>query len=100
MVEQIIRPTGLLDPIITLKPLKGQIDETIDLCRERAERNERVLVTTLTKKTAEDLAEYLQETGLNSRMEKLSGKPASSSRHVQIHLKWIRGAWKRNCMKP
>ena len=67
VVEQIIRPTGLLDPIITLKPLKGQIDETIDLCRERAERNERVLVTTLTKKTAEDLAEYLQETGLKVR---------------------------------
>ncbi len=64
IVEQIIRPTGLLDPIITLKPLKGQIDETIDMCRERVEKDERVLVTTLTKKTAEDLADYLQETGL------------------------------------
>jgi len=67
IVEQIIRPTGLLDPIITLKPLKGQIDETIDLCRARVEKNQRVLVTTLTKKTAEDLAEYLQETGLKVR---------------------------------
>ncbi|NWK55837.1 excinuclease ABC subunit UvrB [Verrucomicrobiaceae bacterium N1E253] len=64
IVEQIIRPTGLLDPVITLKPLKGQIDETIDMCRERVDRGERVLVTTLTKKTAEDLSDYLKETGL------------------------------------
>jgi len=64
IVEQIIRPTGLLDPIITIKPLKGQIDETIDLCRDRVLRNERVLITTLTKKTAEDLSDYLKETGL------------------------------------
>ncbi len=67
ITEQIIRPTGLLDPILTLKPLKGQIDATIDLCRDRVEKNERVLVTTLTKKTAEDLSEYLQETGLKVR---------------------------------
>ncbi|BDS06576.1 UvrABC system protein B [Oceaniferula spumae] len=67
VVEQIIRPTGLLDPILTLKPLKGQIDETIDMCRERVEKGERVLVTTLTKKTAEDLSEYIQETGLKVR---------------------------------
>ncbi|MGJ8678176.1 MAG: excinuclease ABC subunit UvrB [Akkermansiaceae bacterium] len=67
IVEQIIRPTGLLDPIITMKPLTGQIDETIDLCRNRMEKNQRVLVTTLTKKTAEDLSEYLQETGLKVR---------------------------------
>ena len=59
-----VTQTGLLDPIITLKPLKGQIDETIDMCRDRVEKGERVLVTTLTKKTAEDLADYLQETGL------------------------------------
>lgn len=64
VVEQIIRPTGLLDPILTLKPLKGQIDETIELCRDRVERGERVLVTTLTKKTAEDLSDYLKDTGL------------------------------------
>ncbi|MES2995922.1 MAG: excinuclease ABC subunit UvrB [Verrucomicrobiota bacterium] len=67
VVEQIIRPTGLLDPIITLRPLKGQIDETIELCRQRVERGERVLVTTLTKKTAEDLSEYLAGTGLKVR---------------------------------
>jgi len=67
VVEQIIRPTGLLDPVITLRPLKRQIDETIELCRARVERHERVLVTTLTKKTAEDLSEYLQGTGLKVR---------------------------------
>ena len=67
VVEQIIRPTGLLDPILILRPLKGQIDETIELCRQRVERQERVLVTTLTKKTAEDLSEYLQGTGLKVR---------------------------------
>jgi excinuclease ABC subunit B len=67
VVEQIIRPTGLLDPVITLRPLKGQIDETIELCRQRVERHERVLVTTLTKKTAEDLSEYLKGVGLKVR---------------------------------
>jgi excinuclease ABC subunit B len=67
VVEQIIRPTGLLDPVLILRPLKGQIDETIELCRQRVERNERVLVTTLTKRTAEDLSEYLQGTGLKVR---------------------------------
>src|SRR5262249_27046425 len=67
IVEQIIRPTGLLDPKITVKPLKNQIDETIELCRERVEKHERVLVTTLTKRTAEDLADYLRDVGLKVR---------------------------------
>jgi excinuclease ABC subunit B len=67
VVEQIIRPTGLLDPKITLKPLKNQIDETIDLCRQRVEKRERVLVTTLTKRTAEDLSDYLRDVGLKVR---------------------------------
>jgi excinuclease ABC subunit B len=67
IVEQIIRPTGLLDPKITVKPLKNQIDETIDLCRQRVEKGERVLVTTLTKRTAEDLADYLRDVGLKVR---------------------------------
>ncbi|MES2438173.1 MAG: excinuclease ABC subunit UvrB [Verrucomicrobiota bacterium] len=67
VVEQIIRPTGLLDPVLILRPLKGQIDETIELCRQRVERGERVLVTTLTKRTAEDLNEYLLGTGLKCR---------------------------------
>jgi excinuclease ABC subunit B len=67
MAEQIIRPTGLLDPILTLLPLEGQIDKTIELCQERIKKNERVLVTTLTKKTAEDLADYLEKVGLKAR---------------------------------
>ncbi len=67
IVEQIIRPTGLLDPILTLRPLKGQIDETIELCRQRIEKGERVLVTTLTKRTAEDLTDYLRNVGLKVR---------------------------------
>jgi excinuclease ABC subunit B len=67
IVQQIIRPTGLLDPKITVRPLKAQIDETIELCRRRIESGERVLITTLTKKTAEDLADYLREIGLKVR---------------------------------
>ena len=67
VVEQIIRPTGLLDPKITIRPLKSQIDDTIELCRQRVERQERVLVTTLTKRTAEDLADYLRDVGLKVR---------------------------------
>ncbi|MGB8355821.1 MAG: excinuclease ABC subunit UvrB [Chthoniobacteraceae bacterium] len=67
IVEQIIRPTGLLDPQITIRPLKAQIDETIELCRQRTEINERVLITTLTKRTAEDLTDYLKDVGLKVR---------------------------------
>jgi len=67
VVEQIIRPTGLLDPRITIKALKNQIDDTIELCRQRVEKNERVLITTLTKRTAEDLADYLRDVGLKVR---------------------------------
>jgi excinuclease ABC subunit B len=67
VVEQIIRPTGLLDPRITIKPLKSQIDDTIELCRQRVEKGERVLITTLTKRTAEDLADYLRDVGLKVR---------------------------------
>jgi excinuclease ABC subunit B len=67
VVEQIIRPTGLLDPRIHIRPLGGQIDETIELCRQRIERGERVLITTLTKRTAEDLSDYLRDVGLKVR---------------------------------
>ena len=67
IVEQIIRPTGLLDPRIMIRPLKGQIDETIELCRTRVESGERVLITTLTKRTAEDLTDYLKDVGLKVR---------------------------------
>lgn len=64
MVEQIIRPTGLLDPVITLKPIEGQIDDLINEIHERTSKNERVLITTLTKKMSEDLTDYLKEIGI------------------------------------
>jgi excinuclease ABC subunit B len=64
VVEQIVRPTGLVDPKITLKPLTGQIDDLINECRSRADAKERVLVTTLTKRTAEELTDYLREIGI------------------------------------
>ena len=64
MVEQIIRPTGLLDPTIEVRPIEGQIDDLMDEIRQRTERNERVLVTTLTKKMSEDLTAYLKEAGV------------------------------------
>jgi len=67
VVEQVVRPTGLLDPPVRVLPLTGQVDETIALCRERIVRQERVLVTTLTRRTAEDLSDYLKEAGLKSR---------------------------------
>ncbi|KPK47606.1 MAG: excinuclease ABC subunit B, partial [Dehalococcoidia bacterium SM23_28_2] len=66
VVEQIIRPTGLLDPSIEVKPTKGQVDDLIEQIRQRVERGERVLVTTLTKKMAEDLADYLKEMGVKT----------------------------------
>jgi excinuclease ABC subunit B len=66
-VEQVIRPTGLVDPQIVVKPTKGQIDDLVHEIRERAARNERVLVTTLTKKMAEDLTDYLLELGIRVR---------------------------------
>ncbi len=65
VVEQIVRPTGLVDPKVTVKPLKGQIDDLIDECRRRADAKERVLVTTLTKRTAEELTDYLREIGIS-----------------------------------
>lgn len=67
IAEQIIRPTGLLDPLITVRPLANQIDETIELCRQRIEKGQRILVTTLTKRTAEDLSDYLRDIGLKVR---------------------------------
>ena len=64
VIEQIIRPTGLLDPVVEVRPVKGQIDDLLEECRKRAERNERVLVTTLTKRMAENLSEYFSEVGV------------------------------------
>jgi excinuclease ABC subunit B len=67
VVEQIIRPTGLVDPEVVIKPTKGQIDDLLHEINDRAERNERVLVTTLTKKMAEDLTDYMLEHGVRVR---------------------------------
>ena len=66
-VEQVIRPTGLVDPAIIIKPIKGQIDDLVGEIRIRAEKNERILVTTLTKKMSEDLTDYLLELGIRVR---------------------------------
>jgi excinuclease ABC subunit B len=67
VVEQIIRPTGLVDPPVEVRPVKGQIDDLLHEIRQRVERGERVLVTTLTKRMAEDLAEYYSEVGVKCR---------------------------------
>ncbi len=64
VIEQIIRPTGLLDPIVEIRPVRGQIDDLLEECRARTERNERVLVTTLTKRMSENLTEYFAEVGV------------------------------------
>jgi excinuclease ABC subunit B len=65
VVELVVRPTGLIDPKVTIKPLKGQIDDLIEECRKRADKKERILVTTLTKRTAEELTDYLRGIGVN-----------------------------------
>src|SRR5262249_34100370 len=67
VVEQVIRPTGLMDPKITVRPAGEQVDDLLHEVRVRAEREERVLVTTLTKRMAEDLTEYYQQAGLRVR---------------------------------
>src|SRR4029077_17158611 len=67
VVEQIVRPTGLVDPEIIVKPTKGQIDDLMEQINDRVTRGDRVLVTTLTKKMAEDLSDYLLELGVKVR---------------------------------
>ena len=67
VVEQVIRPTGLVDPPVEIRPVKGQVDDLLEEIRVRAEKNERVLVTTLTKRMAEDLSEYFSEVGVRCR---------------------------------
>jgi len=67
VVEQIIRPTGLVDPTVEIRPVKGQVDDLLGEIRKRTENNQRVLVTTLTKRMAEDLAEYYSEVGVRCR---------------------------------
>ncbi len=67
MVEQIIRPTGLLDPLISVRPIEGQVDDLLGEIKVRVARSERVLITTLTKKMAEDLTDYLEGAGIRVR---------------------------------
>ncbi|MGL4540483.1 MAG: excinuclease ABC subunit UvrB [Candidatus Rhabdochlamydia sp.] len=67
IVQQLIRPTGLLDPVIEIKPATGQVDDCLELIRQETEKNKRVLVTTLTKKLAEDLSKYLTEIGIRAK---------------------------------
>ena len=67
IVEQIIRPTGLIDPEVTVRPIKGQIDDLMEEIRKVTERGERILVTTLTKRMAEDLTKYFEESGIRVR---------------------------------
>ena len=67
VVEQVIRPTGLIDPDVEIRPVKGQVDDLLEEIRVRGQKNERVLVTTLTKRMAEDLSEYFTEIGVRSR---------------------------------
>jgi excinuclease ABC subunit B len=67
VAELVVRPTGLIDPTITIKPLKGQIDDLIEEVRKRGDKKERTLVTTLTKRTAEELTDYLRDIGINVR---------------------------------
>ncbi|HVX88617.1 MAG TPA: helicase-related protein, partial [Gemmatimonadales bacterium] len=67
VVEQIIRPTGLVDPVVSIRPVKGQVDDLLGEIRERVKRKERTLVTTLTKRMAEDLTDYFQQVGVRVR---------------------------------
>jgi excinuclease ABC subunit B len=67
VVEQLIRPTGLIDPVVEVRPVKGQVDDLLGQIRKRVETNERVLVTTLTKRMSEDLTQYYSETGVRCR---------------------------------
>src|SRR5438270_4312143 len=67
VVEQVIRPTGLVDPQVEIRPVKGQVDDLLEEIGVRAEKNERVLVTTLTKRMAEDVCEYFTEIGVRCR---------------------------------
>jgi len=67
VVELVVRPTGLIDPKVTIRPLKGQIDDLMEEVRKRGDKKERTLVTTLTKRTAEELTDYLRDTGVNVR---------------------------------
>src|SRR5690554_1028018 len=86
LVEQLIRPTGLVDPEIEVRPVEGQIDDLMEEIRVRVERNERVLVTTLTKRMAEDLTEYLEEAGFKVRYLHSRSEEHTSELQSRPHL--------------
>ena len=90
VVEQIIRPTGLIDPLVTVKPTEGQIDDLLEQVRARVEKDERVLVTTLTKKMAEELTTYLAERGV--RVEYLHSD-VDTLRRVELLRELRKGAF-------
>ena len=90
VVEQIIRPTGLVDPLVTVKPTEGQIDDLLEQVRARVEKDERVLVTTLTKKMAEELTTYLAERGV--RVEYLHSD-VDTLRRVELLRELRKGAF-------
>ena len=89
VVEQLIRPTGVVDPRIEVRPTEGQIDDLLERIRERVDRGERVLVTTLTKKMAEDLTDYLRELGVRCPV------PAQRGRHARARADPARPAPRR-----
>ena len=82
VVEQIVRPTGLTDPGITVKPTKGQIDDLLGEIQKRVESGERVLITTLTKRMAEDLSDFLTETGIKVNYLSLGGEYSGADRNT------------------
>src|SRR5437588_5316976 len=90
VVEQVIRPTGLIDPRIVIKQTKGQIDDLMHEIKTRTEKDERVLVTTLTKKMAEDLTDYLLENGVRVRY---LHSEVDTLRRVQLRRELRRGAY-------
>ena len=93
MVEQVIRPTGLLDPTIEVKPTQGQIDDLLHQIRDRVEKGERCLVTTLTKRMAEELSDYLQEMNvkthyLHSEIDTLQAQRDTSGTSASACTTW------------
>ncbi len=93
MVEQIIRPTGLVDPEVEVRPVQNQIDDLLEEIRIRAEKDQRVLVTTLTKKMAEDLTDYMKSVGVRVRYLHSEVKPLSVWKSCGIYVKANLTCW-------
>ncbi len=96
VVEQVIRPTGLVDPVIEIVPIRGQVKHLVEQIRERSARDERTLVTTHTKKLAEDLSDYFTEQGLRWRVVALRvGRLRARRGAAQVAGEPVRGGWRR-----